>query len=470
MTKRSYLGNIAKLAGGVAVGQGIAILASPVLTRLYEPSEFGVLAVYTAIVGIIGAMASLSYHQAIPLPENDGDAANIFGLSLFIIVATFLVSSIAIFIVGKQVVDQLGVPELAAYLWLIPLGILGLSTYETVTQWAIRQKSFPVIARTSAAKGIVQSGTQLIAGFAGAGPIGLLLGQLFGQWTGAVRLLRNALRKSGAAFRGVTLAGAKEASQNYFKFLRFTSPSIVFNVAGRDSPPLILAYFFGSSVAGMFALGERVLMIPVTLIAKSASQVFVSSAAQFHREGRLAIEVEHLFDRMLRLALAPVVILGISAPALFSFVFGEQWTEAGHYVRWLSAWLLFVFISRALTPVVFVLERQRVGMWFQGLLATGRIATLVAGGLIGDARLSVAMFGVVSSLMWAVYLVWLLEVSCVSITRAGRAAASTLFVSLLFVLPTIGCKVFGVTDIITVGVVIVSGSSAVVWSLMSVNR
>lgn len=50
--------SVSILAGGTAAGQAIVVLASPILTRLYTPEDFGLLAVYAALLGIISVVAS----------------------------------------------------------------------------------------------------------------------------------------------------------------------------------------------------------------------------------------------------------------------------------------------------------------------------------------------------------------------------------------------------------------------------
>ena len=69
---------VAVLGGGAAAAQAIAVAASPILTRLYSPADFGVLAVYTSLVSLLGAVAALSYHQAIPLPEIEFDRSPLY--------------------------------------------------------------------------------------------------------------------------------------------------------------------------------------------------------------------------------------------------------------------------------------------------------------------------------------------------------------------------------------------------------
>ena len=78
----SFASDVLKLAGGTAFAQALAILASPLITRLYGPEAFGLAALFTSIVGIVGVVACLRYELAIMLPKRDEEAANLLGLSL----------------------------------------------------------------------------------------------------------------------------------------------------------------------------------------------------------------------------------------------------------------------------------------------------------------------------------------------------------------------------------------------------
>lgn len=63
------------LVGGTTGAQLLAVLAAPLLTRLYTPEDFGLLAVYASLLGLIAVIASLRYELAIPLPTDDTEAA-----------------------------------------------------------------------------------------------------------------------------------------------------------------------------------------------------------------------------------------------------------------------------------------------------------------------------------------------------------------------------------------------------------
>ena len=64
-----FLRGVAVLAGSTAIGQALAVVVSPIITRIYEPADFGALAVYAAVLAILSVTVSWRYEVAIPLPE-----------------------------------------------------------------------------------------------------------------------------------------------------------------------------------------------------------------------------------------------------------------------------------------------------------------------------------------------------------------------------------------------------------------
>ena len=77
LSRASFARNVGVLAGGIAAAQAIGIVALPLVTRLYAPPDFSVLAVYSSILGIAAGVACVRLDIAIPLSKSDGDAANL---------------------------------------------------------------------------------------------------------------------------------------------------------------------------------------------------------------------------------------------------------------------------------------------------------------------------------------------------------------------------------------------------------
>lgn len=81
------------LTGGL-LAQAIGYAIAPILTRLYDPTEMGELALYMRITGFIAAIATLWYEAALPLPKNDGHSYLLYLISLLISFVVLGISSL----------------------------------------------------------------------------------------------------------------------------------------------------------------------------------------------------------------------------------------------------------------------------------------------------------------------------------------------------------------------------------------
>ena len=102
LPRASFARSVGVLAGGTAVAQGIGVLALPLITRLYTPEDFSVLAVFSSIVAIVSVAACLRLEIAIPLPETDEDAANLLALALIFCTVASLAACIAIWLFSSE--------------------------------------------------------------------------------------------------------------------------------------------------------------------------------------------------------------------------------------------------------------------------------------------------------------------------------------------------------------------------------
>ena len=123
------------LMTGTAIAQAIPIAVSPILTRLYSPSDFGVFAVYMAVTAVLSVIATGRYEQVVMLPQKDEDAANVVVLSL--IVSTFfsLIFLVIVATWNSSITALLGNPEISGWLYLIPLSVLSMGVYNKFTYW-----------------------------------------------------------------------------------------------------------------------------------------------------------------------------------------------------------------------------------------------------------------------------------------------------------------------------------------------
>jgi lipopolysaccharide exporter len=66
----AFTTDVLKLVTGTTFAQIIAVLASPLLTRLYGPEAFGFLVLFTSIASIIGVIACMPLRTRDHAPED----------------------------------------------------------------------------------------------------------------------------------------------------------------------------------------------------------------------------------------------------------------------------------------------------------------------------------------------------------------------------------------------------------------
>jgi O-antigen/teichoic acid export membrane protein len=380
----SFLRNASLLAGATAISRGLVAAVSPILTRLYTAEDFGVLAVFTAILSICVAAVALRYDLAIPLPEKDQDAANLLASAGSLVLITSCVLGGGFWLFRHPVSATLGAPAFAEYMWLLPLGLAGRGLYEVLNYWAVRVKGYGVLARTRIMQGVGAAGTQVGIGALVSGPIGLLVGKILGH-TAGIGSLALLVRKARDAWAGVSPQRMFQQMKRYRRFAFIAVPGQLFNNAGLHAPALLLSTFFGATVTGWFALAERVLNAPITLVSKAVQQVYFGEASEQVRTqpGTMLQLFDRVSGRLFLLGIGPALGTFFLGPPLFDFVFGEDWRTAGQYIRILSPMLLVRFVASPLSQTLNILERQGLMFVWEALRLSLVVAAFVGGYLAG---------------------------------------------------------------------------------------
>lgn len=378
---RSLRGSgIVAIATGSAVGQGIAILAAPILSRLYTPADFGVFVVVSSIGLAVGTVASLRYEMAIPLPEQDADARDLVLLSTLSALITCGVLGLVAWLLRGAIVPLVG-GGLTAIGLVLAFGIAVLvAFYRLLSQWTLRRQQYALTARRNVLQSVLTVVVQLGAGLASWAP-GLSVGLASGQAAGALSLLK------GSRLR--RFPGPRRLRHNAARFRRFPlllAPAGVLNVAGLYVPLILLASLYGPHVAGFVGLTQRVLGLPMTLLGQSVAQVFLSELAQRKRDS--LVDGDRIFwratKRLLLVASVIACMLLAAGPFLFEVVFGAQWRTAGVMSQALGLALAGQLVASSLSHTLIVYERTRAQfLWdaFRFVATAGSVVTASALGL-----------------------------------------------------------------------------------------
>lgn len=418
----SYLGNLlpgqnflrpaATIAGAAALGQVIIVLVSPLLTRLYTPEDFGVLAIYASLLSMLVIVASLRYEVAITLPGEDCQALNLLALSFLMLLVFGLLGLFCVLIAGPQIAGLLNLPPGSAYLFLLPVSLLGAGSYQILSYWALREKAYAAIARTRLSQSMSLVVTQLLLGWLGMGFWGLLLGDVAGRAGGSGTLACIIWRRRGEMQGRVSPAGMRSVARRYWRFPVFSSSAALLNGIGAHLPPLLLGVFYGPGTAGWFALAQRVLGIPLALLGASVAQVYLAETAKL--AGAAPRRLPEVFGSTVRsmaiIGLPLVCLAALLSVWLFPVVFGNAWATAGLYMRILAPMFLLQFIAGPTGGTLDVLERQDLAMARESMRVLLTSGAIVWAGLSGKpAVTAIACLSLAGSAGYLIYAVtsWL---------------------------------------------------------------
>ena len=364
--KSEFVRSIATLTSGNLLALIITVSMTPIVTRIFSPSEFGLFALFMAIVGICSQVGSLCYERAILLPKDEVEAGVVFTLSLLVLFAFVLVVTSLIIFFGTDIATILGNAELTDWAMLIPLGILIVGITNVLRFWAIRQKKFRLISSSRVIEAAVTGSLKILLGFLiGNWSGGLILGTVLGSLVVLLVLLRY-LKPDVSILRIRTNSAQniREVAESFRQFPIYASWNALLTVSSRYLPVFFLSAFFGPAVVGFFNLASRMLTQPISTISRSVSTVyFQKSASQRAAEHQITSGLVKLTLALFAFGFVPFLLSAVFAVEIFSIVFGDQWEVAGYYAQIMTPWFFLLFIRAPANIVFEVCQRQELKLF-----------------------------------------------------------------------------------------------------------
>lgn len=351
--------NISRLASGAIISQILMVASTPLLTRIFNPEAFGVMAAFSAAYAIAIPVTTLKYDAAVILPKAASGAISL--TALVVLIASGLSLLVAALLGGGAQMSLLP----AGYevnLWL-PLALWLGSLYTLTQQWSARQSDYKNFARSQVIGTVLNISTSLTLGlFFGGQPHHLVLGFVLGMVGSLSFMLLNRSRKIQDKFK-VSLTSLVRRAKVYRQFPLLVLPSSILMTVGQSSVPLVLATSYAVSDVGQFAIANRLLLVPAALIGGALTESFRSEFVRRQRERLGAIG---LFNKTLGtlaiVALPMFCLIFVAAPWLFSVIFGADYEDAGHVSRAVVLGVAAQFMANPFASVFVTLRQAAIGL------------------------------------------------------------------------------------------------------------
>lgn len=452
---------IATLVGGTVASQVLTLLAMPLLARLFAPEEFGVAALFGAIVGTALVASCLRYEQALPLPKTNIAACNVAALCVVILLVSTTVLSLVVLLWGHQ----LGLPSTittAYFAALLAIGMLAGGGYMIGSQWAIRRRAFKDYAATRVWQTLYMLGVQIFGGLAGLGTIALIAGQIIGQSAGTFRLGKPML----SFWPSVTPLRVRWAISRFRSFARYDTFAGLLNVASAQAPIVVISALFTAEMAGFYALAYRVVSAPNGVVGRALAQVLLPMTAAQDELSRRKTTLRAL-RYLSAISLVPFSLAALAADLLVPLAFGSQWAGATDIFYWTAIVAGWQLICSPISVLLITGERQGLNSALQLIIFLARVGGLAAGYALGSAPIAIAAFSIASVLTYCLYIVAVALAVRITLLEVFKILAIPSTIALVALLAAGSIRQYDPLSLVVMSVVLIAWLLHLAWIFVS---
>lgn len=410
--KSEFIKNTLTLMSGTTIAQAINFLLSPLLTRIYSPADFGLLATFMAITNIVGSVSCLRYEMAIMLPKKESDSTNIIALSLLMNIFFVILSLIAVilfFIITKgSIINNLS----ENIFYLIPLSILLMGGIQIFNFWSFRLKTFKqnALARIGNSTGNISIG--LVLGFLmNGGGAGLIIAYVGSMVINILFLMYKPFKSFGYYLKQVSKTDIKTVAKTNKKFPIINTPHTLIGAFKDSGIVFLIKDLFSQSVLGSYSFAYRILSIPTSIISSSISQVFFQKATQLNHENKpLKPLLTSIYKTSAFVGFPIFLLLFFIAPSLFAFVFSEEYRQAGEIAKYLLPWIFINFVASSASALPLIYNKLFVPMLFSISDIILQVVSIIIGWYFNSFALAFILMGILCFLNTSVSFVWLFSI------------------------------------------------------------
>lgn len=346
---------------GTMLAQAVSLVTAPILYRIYDKEDYGTLGLYMAITGVIGVFSNMQYLQAILLEKEEENAKRVLWLNRVINLGVAVMAAVIILIFNQPLANLLNNPSIAAWLYLAPISIFFSGQNHIFRVWANRKKKYRILSFNAILTAVLVPTVSISLGVLYDGwVLGLFMGLLTSHVFPPI-VLFIALNRSENLGRAYFDRGEmRKMARKYSDFPKYSLPANFFNRFTNQLPVFMLSSFVGPGAVGVYNLTIRMLGLPIQLIASAIGTVFRERAAKdFNTIGNCREIFKKTLKTLSSVSVVPFSILALFGPAIFAFIFGEPWRDAGVFARILSIMFFFKLIVPPLAFTFILKNKQR---------------------------------------------------------------------------------------------------------------
>ena len=298
----------------------LTFLALPLLARLLEPQEFGLVALALSFVLFTIAFSDAGMGQS--LVRTPPEQTEVWSSAFWMIVMLGGGLSLLLLAIAWPAAWVFDEPRLAVLVCaLAPLPLLVGMMSPAVADLQQREK-FLTLAAAEVSGAVVGTTAAVWVALSGGGAWALVVQQL-GMWAGKMTVLVFTTK-----FRPrfvMRLAGLGP----HFRFGRDTAGWSLVNFFARQVDPLVIAKFMGTTALGFYSVAYRLMTLPGFLVSGPIQNTLYTRMVRLREDTPALRSLVLIASRaMASFVFPPMAVLCAASPAFIHVFLSERWAPA----------------------------------------------------------------------------------------------------------------------------------------------
>lgn len=358
--KSPFFRNVLSLTSGSVVAQTVSIVTVPMLARVYNPSVYGVYALFAGCINIVALIATARYELAIILPKDDKESVNVIALSLSISALVCLSMLLVLFLFRQSLEIYSWIATVGKLMYLIPINVFLVSFWQCLNYWNNRKNRYRRLSMNRVYKSLVTAIVSLLLGFVLCGNVvGLIWSFFIANIFGVIHLAIQPWKEDRSLHNCITIAKIKESAVKHSDMPKYNTIQALSDGFRTEGIVFVLKLFYDEGVVGAYFMAMRILQLPANFIGGAISQVFYREASRVNNEEKnLFLSTKKVVFSTIMIAL-PLFLGFYYLSPLFILFLGEKWYLSVDLMKVMIPFVAIGFVASPLSTIPLILKKQR---------------------------------------------------------------------------------------------------------------
>ena len=377
------------LTTGTFIAQIIGILVTPILSRIYKPEDYGIVALFAAFVAMCSTVITFRYETRILLPKTDSEAKKLVTLVFWLSIISGLFLAVLLIIIPPSFIEKIGLKGISSWLIAAVGASVASALITVVTNWFNRNAQYKRIAGLRILQAISVSIFGIIAGLLSI-KNGLLYSQLLAFFFALLIFIYFGYK---SLERNASLADLIEVAKIHKRGPIYLLPTAILDVVTLQIPFFLISVWFSNTMTGNYRMAYSLLLLPSSLIGSAVSQVFFQRFSEIWPNAlaakRLLIKA---WKVLFFIGVTPMLIVIFFGKPIFTIALGESWADAGKIASILAPMVFGSLIHSPTSSTLTVMGHEKLGFYIALTILIYRPLSFYIGFIYNNFYLGIALF------------------------------------------------------------------------------